>query len=222
MVSYKQVLSYAAQHHGSEKAALALAENTEAGDFANSSDDRLLAILTRCVFNAGFNWKVIEAKWSGFEAAFEGFDPNRVAFFNEDDLDRLLSDERIVRNGQKINATLANARFVVETANTHGSFKALLDEWPADDQVGLMDHLKKNGSRLGGATVQYFLRFAGWDAWITSKDACAALHRDGVLDKPQATSKTALKKVGAAINALHEESRKPRAVLSRLLALSVG
>lgn len=212
----------AGAHHGSESEALEKAANAHAADIAKTPDDRLLSVMTRCVFNAGFNWKVIEAKWEGFEAAFEGFDPARVAFFHDEDLDRLLSDERIVRNGQKIKATIENARFVADVAKTHGSFSRFLAEWPTDDQIGLLDYLGKHGSRLGGATGQYFLRFAGWDAWITSKDVCAALYRDGALDKPTAMSKTALKKVQAAINALHDESGQPRAVISRLLAMSVG
>ncbi len=65
------------------------------------SADRLLSVMTRCVFNAGFNWKVIDAKWDGFEAAFEGFDPGKLAFFGDEMLDRLVSDERIVRNGRR-------------------------------------------------------------------------------------------------------------------------
>lgn len=222
MATYKDVLGYAAQHHGSAKRALEKASDTYGDSLKGATDDRLLATMTRCVFNAGFNWKVIEAKWDGFEAAFEGFEPARVAFFHDEDMDRLVSDERIVRNGQKIKATIENARFVNETAKTHKSFGEFLRNWPAEDQVGLMEHLNKHGSRLGGATGQYFLRFAGWDAWIASKDVCAALHRDGVLDKPAATSKTALKNVQDAFNRLHDESGQPRAVLSRLLALSVG
>ncbi|CAN0598097.1 unnamed protein product, partial [Laminaria digitata] len=152
-------------------------------------DDRYLATMTRCVFNAGFNWKVIDVKWDGFELAFEGFDPNRLAFFGDEMLGQLVSDTRIVRNGQKIKATLENAKFVADTAKAHGSFGAFLSAWPVDDQAGLLSYLNTNGSRLGGATGQYFLRFSGWDAWITSGDVCRALVREEVLDKPEAKSK---------------------------------
>ena len=174
------------------------------------------------MFSAGFNWQVIRNKWPGFEAAFHGFEPSRVAFFHDEDVDRLLSDKAIVRNGQKITATIANARFVVDTAKEHGSFGSFLERWPADDQAGLLAHLGKHGSRLGGATAQYFLRFVGYDAWIASRDVCAALVREGVLDKPTATSKTALKKIDEAFTILHHQSGQPRAVISRVLALSVG
>jgi 3-methyladenine DNA glycosylase Tag len=58
--------------------------------------------MTRCVFNAGFNWKAIEAKWGGFEAAFEGFDPARLAFLGDEIMDRLIADERIVRKAKDL------------------------------------------------------------------------------------------------------------------------
>jgi hypothetical protein len=108
------------------------------------------------------------------------------------------------------------------TAKAHGSFGEFLADWPADDQVGLMAHMAKYGSRLGGSSAQYFLRFTGWDAWILSKDVCVALVREGVLDKPTATSKKALAQVQDAFNKLHDESGQSRAVISRVLALSVG
>lgn len=217
------VLKLAAGHHGGEAAALEKSANSHAvEDLAKVPADRLLSVMTRCVFNAGFNWKVIEAKWDGFEAAFEGFDPARLAFFGDDMLDRLVSDTRIVRNGQKIKATLENARFVAEVERSEGGFGKLLASWPGEDQTGLLSTLNTRGSRLGGATAQFFLRFAGWDAWIASPDVCAALVREGGLAKPEATSKRDLASLQAAINDYHSDSGLPRAQISRLLAMSVG
>lgn len=216
------ILKLAAGHHGGEKAALAKSVNTHAvKNLAKVPADRLLSVMTRCVFNAGFNWKVIEAKWDGFEEAFEGFDPGKLAFFGDEMMGRLVSDTRIVRNGQKIRATLENARFVAE-AEREGGFGKLLAMWPGEDQTGLLSLLNKRGARLGGATGQYFLRFAGWDAWIAFGHVCAALVREGVLDKPEATSKRDLASLQAAINDYHADSGLPRAQISRLLAMSVG
>ncbi|MEO0449510.1 MAG: DNA-3-methyladenine glycosylase I [Pseudomonadota bacterium] len=223
MRNYAEILDLAAQHHGSPDVVLARTANEfAASDLKQTSDDRYLSEMAKAVFSAGFSWKVIRNKWLGFEAAFDGFQPNRVAFYADEALDRLLSDAAIVRNGQKITATVANARFVVATAKEHGSFGAFLETWPVDDQAGLLAYLGKHGSRLGGATAQYFLRFSGYDAWIASRDVCAALVREGVLEKPSATSKTALRQIDAAITELHTQSSLPRAQLSRLLALSTG
>ncbi|MEO0883543.1 MAG: DNA-3-methyladenine glycosylase I, partial [Pseudomonadota bacterium] len=223
MISYDKILSNAAAHHGDDAAVLAKSINDHAAaDYAAIPADRLLSWMTRCVFNAGFNWKVIESKWDGFESAFEGFDPGKLAFFGDEMMGQLVSDERIVRNGQKIKATLENAVFVHRVETEDGGFAKTLADWDPADQVGLMAWLNKNGSRLGGATAQYFLRFSGWDAWIASGDVCRALVAAGVLDKPTATSKSALLKLQEAVNHLHGESGLPRAQLSRLLALSVG
>ena len=217
------VLKLAAGHHGGETAALEKSANAHAvKNLARVPADRLLSVMTKCVFNAGFNWKVIEAKWDGFEEAFEGFDPGKLAFFGDEMMGRLVSDTRIVRNGQKIKATLENARFVAEVEREQGGFGKFLAKWPGEDQTGLLSVLNKRGSRLGGATGQYFLRFAGWDAWIASSHVCAALVREGVLDKPEATSKRDLASLEAAINDYHANSGLPRAQISRLLAMSVG
>lgn len=222
MRKFKDILRLATTHHGDEAFVLAAAENDHyRADLKTVPADRLLATMTRCVFNAGFNWRVIAAKWDGFEAAFDGFDPHKLAFFGDEMLDSLVSDARIVRNGQKIKATLENARFVADVEKEHGGFGAYLTNWPADDQFGLMEAMGKRGSRLGGATVQYFLRFSGWDAWITSKDVMAAFVRDGVIDKP-ATTKTAMRQMQAGFNAYHDESGLPRAQISKVLARSVG
>ncbi len=223
MRSFEEILNLAERHHGSCSNVLKLAENRhKCANLSAISDATYLSEMTKAVFSAGFNWQVIRNKWPGFEAAFHGFEPARVAFFHDQDIDRLLSDTAIVRNGQKITATIENARFVVDTAKQYGNFGSFLERWPAEDQAGLLAHLGKHGSRLGGATAQYFLRFVGYDAWIASRDVCAALVREQVLDKPAATSKTALSKIDAAITALHQQSGQPRAVISRVLALSVG
>lgn len=223
MRHFDEILALAGQHHGSAEAVLKQAANEHAvADLTATPDDRYLAQMTQAVFSAGFNWTVIQNKWPGFETSFEGFDPHRVAFYADEDMHRLLADTAIVRNGQKIKATIENARFVVETIKAHGSFGAFLAAWPEDDQAELLAYLSKGGSRLGGATAQYFLRFSGYDGWIASKDVCAALVREGVLDKPAATSKTAVKKLQDAINTLHAQSQQPRAVISKVLAKSVG
>ena len=220
---FDAIVDLAAGHHGGRTTALEKATNSHlAADYAAQPLDRVFSVLTKCVFTAGFNWSVVDAKWDGFEAAFEGFDVPKLAFFGDEMLDRLVSDNRIIRNGQKIKATLENAKFLHKVEQEEGGFARRIADWPADDQLGLMTWLHKNGSRLGGATAQYFLRFSGWDAWITSGDVTKALVREGVLEKPAATTKTALGKVQAAFNAYHDQSGLPRSQISRLLSLSVG
>ena len=69
---------------------------------APNNNAEYFAFMTKAISRAGLNWKVIENKWDGFLTAFEGFDINRVAEYNDEDVDRLMCDKGIVRNRQKM------------------------------------------------------------------------------------------------------------------------
>lgn len=222
MKSFGQIEALAGKHHGGPKGISAALRHWQVDtDIGSKKDAQLLAGMAKAVFSSGFSWEVIEKKWPGFEAAFDKFEPKKVAAYGDDKVDALLKDTRIVRNGAKIMATIENARFVVATAKQHGSFAKFLANWPEMDQVGLMDHLKRHASRLGGSTCQYFLRFEGWDAFILSGDVVKALIREGVVTK-EPTSKKDLAAVQAAFNQWRKESKRPVREISRILALSVG
>ena len=219
---FSQIEAMAEKHHGKAGVKKQLEHHMDGGGAdLKRKDDRFLAGMAKAVFSAGFSWEVIEKKWPGFEIAFEKFDPHRVAFYADRDFARLMKDTRIVRNGPKIQATIENARFVVETAKEHGSFGKFLKSWPTTDQIGLMEHLKKHASRLGGQGSMYFLRFNGWDAFILSQDVSKALIREKVVAKAP-TSKADMKAVQAAFNAWTKESGRTQREVSRILALSVG
>lgn len=222
MKTFGQIEAMAGKFHGGPKGIRAALQQWQVDtNLEAKTDDRFLSGMARAVFSSGFSWKVIENKWSGFESAFDGFAPKRVAAYSDEKVDALLKDTRIVRNGAKIMATIENARFVVAVAKQHGSFGRFLINWPAKDQVGLLDYLKKNASRLGGATAQYFLRFEGWDAFILSGDVVAALIREGVVTK-EPTSKKDMAAVQAAFNTWRDQSGRPVREISRILAMSVG
>ena len=90
-------------------------------------DDRAyFAMLTWFVFGAGLNWRVMRSKWPAFEKAFRNFDAAKVAKFSEDDIDRLLADASIVRNGKKIVSTIANAKELRTIAKADGGMTAWL------------------------------------------------------------------------------------------------
>ena len=90
------------------------------------SDAGYFEKITQAVFQAGFSWQVIRTKWPGFQEAFAGFDIDVVARFGEDDLERLVEDEGIVRNGRKIRAIIENAKLCQELVAEHGSFAGYL------------------------------------------------------------------------------------------------
>ncbi|WP_300515753.1 DNA-3-methyladenine glycosylase I [Aliiroseovarius sp.] len=186
----------------------------------DQSDDRVLAAFARGVFQAGFSWKVIEAKWPGFETAFHGFDVGRNAFMSDEDLDAHLHDTGIVRHAGKILSVRDNAIFLSDLAREHGSAAGYLGNWPHEDTVGLFALLKKRGARLGGMTGPYALRSLGYDNFILSKSVTAALNLAGVIDGA-ASSKKAQMAAQEAFNTWAEESGESHAVISRVLAFAV-
>jgi len=184
------------------------------------TDDRYLSEITRCVFKAGFVWRVIDNKWAGFEAAFHGFVPAYWQQVSPNVLEELARDERIVRNMQKIRTVPENARMIMDAAREHGSFGAFLKQWPSGDQVGLLLWLKRNGSRLGGNSAQYFLRRVGWDGFILSSEVLAVLRHTDLLDASPG-SKKALQQAQAAFTNWRQETGMPYSHLSRIVSCSV-
>jgi len=220
MEKYSTIFHRAANRHGGEDALTAkLAESRANHPAKTMSDDRWLAEFTKRIFQAGFSWKVIEAKWDGFETAFWGFDPTRCARIDMDDMERLTADTGIVRNPIKIKTVPKNAEMIKTMSSEAGSADKFIRNWEGG-YIGLLDYLQKNGSHLGANTASYALRFSGVPSFILSKDVTAALIHAGVIDKP-ATSKTAKKAVEAAFDLWVEESGEDISTVSRVLAMSI-
>jgi 3-methyladenine DNA glycosylase Tag len=219
--SFQSVINIAAANKGGMEALEEILPTPASPDeLANIPDDRWLSMMTKRIFQSGFVWSVVEAKWAGFETAFEGFEPRRLAMYADEDLDRLVSNPEIIRNGTKIKSAIENARFLVDLANEQGAAGAYFARWPDDDYIGLLDLLKKRGNRLGGNTGQYILRSMGKPAFVLSKDVVAALIREGVVDKAP-TSRKAMVAVQDAFNQWSRETGRNLSGLSRILAASV-
>jgi DNA-3-methyladenine glycosylase I len=137
-------------------------------------DERgLFERLTLEAFQSGLSWRTILAKRDAFRAAFADFDPDAVALFRPPDVERLLTDEKIVRNRAKIEATLANARATVALRDAGESLDAVIRahaparrdppaSWadvPATtpETVSLARELKRRGFRFVGPTTLYAL-----------------------------------------------------------------
>jgi len=222
MRGFDEIFAIAAARKGGAEALAALLEPpTPPEELAQLPDNRWLSRFSRQVFSAGFNWKVIEAKWDGFETAFNGFDIGKCAMMNDDWFDALIQDTSIVRHGAKILSVRDNAVFLQDLAREHGSAARVFAGWPASDYVGLLDMMKKKGTRLGGTTGQYALRFVGADGFILSRDVVARLVAEGVVDKAP-TAKGALARVQGAFNDWREQSGRSLKEISRVLAMSIG
>lgn len=223
MLDFQKIHARAAKRKGGE-AVLAplLGPAPDNKAVAKVPDDRILSTMAERIFAAGFVWRVIEQKWPGFEEAFLGFEPKRLLFQPDDFWHELASDSRIVRNPQKIRSVRDNAAFVDRVSKEHGSFGKFIAAWPADDQIGLTTYLAKHGSRLGGNTGQYFLRWLEWDTFVVSADMAAALRDAGLDIAENPTSKRDLEKIQAQINQWSAETGLPRRHISRILAMSIG
>jgi 3-methyladenine DNA glycosylase Tag len=221
MRSFDEIMQIAADRHGGTLDFGGYGSPVRSpAELAAISDDRWLAEMARCIFQAGFNWKVIDAKWPGFEEAFEGFDPGRLSFWHGEQLDRLVSDKRVVRNGAKLKAVLDNAVFLTELAREQGSAACVFADWPQSDLVGLLDMLTRRGSRLGGATGQRMLRNMGKPTFILSRDVVARLIAEGVVDK-EPGSRRDMAAVQAAFDSWAAQSGRNFTEISRALAMSI-
>ena len=128
-------------------------------------------------FQSGLSWLTILRKRPAFRVAFDGFDPDRVARYGEDDRQRLLADAGIVRNRAKIDATIANARAVLRLRDAvDGGLDALVWSFAAAEadapsrraptsladvpastpaSVALARTLKRHGMVFVGPTTAY-------------------------------------------------------------------
>ena len=87
---------------------------------------KLFELLVLETFQSGLSWECVLNKRKAFRKAFEGFDPVKVARFDEDQIDALLANPDIIRHRAKIAATIANAKSFLQIQRDEGSFDAYI------------------------------------------------------------------------------------------------
>jgi DNA-3-methyladenine glycosylase I len=136
-------------------------------------DQKLFEFITLESAQAGLSWYTILKKRAGYKQAFENFNVAKVALFTDNDVDRLMLFEGIVRNRLKIAATINNAKRFIEIQQEFGSFshyqwqfvggKPLvsnldkLNDYPAvtEESTLFAKDLKKRGFKFLGPTTVY-------------------------------------------------------------------
>jgi hypothetical protein len=118
-------------------------------------------VLTRAVFLAGMSWGVVESKWEGFRDAFHGFDPERVARMQPNEIDNLTKNPAIIRNVKKILATVDNADTIVSLDREHNGFRKYLRSHDGFWETAA--DLKRQFSFVGDFGAYYFLYVVGED-----------------------------------------------------------
>lgn len=155
-------------------------------------DQALFERMSLEAFQSGLSWAIILRKRERFREVFEGFDPAVVAAFGDADVARLLDDAGIVRNRAKIEATISNARTLLDLSE---SFSELLWSFapaprPAPqsfaevqattpESVAMAKELKKRGFRFFGPTTAYALMQA---TGMVNDHLAGCVARDGAVD----------------------------------------
>ncbi|WP_460888817.1 DNA-3-methyladenine glycosylase I [Promicromonospora xylanilytica] len=124
-------------------------------------------------FQSGLSWITVLRKRPAFREVFEGFEPEKVAAFGPDDVERLLADARIIRNRMKIEATIDNARAVVALHDSGRTLDELFWSFAPDpaarerpasfadvpgwtpESKAMSKAMKKHGFRFIGPTTAY-------------------------------------------------------------------
>ncbi len=222
MERFESIYQRACERKGGEAALEELMPATRsARAVAGTADARFLAQMTRCIFQAGFVWRVVDQKWDDFEAVFFGFPPEKIVMLSPEQIDRFAQNPKIIRNRQKVLSVQANARYVLDVAREHGGYGKFVSRWPSQDLVGLFDHMKRNGSRLGGMTGQRVLRNMGRDTFVLTGNVIRCLQRAGADIKDNPGSKREMALIQAAFNQWQQESEKSFAHISRICACSL-
>ena len=162
-------------------------------------------------FQSGLSWMTILRKRDAFRAAFAGFEPDAVARFGADDVERLLGDAGIVRNRAKIEATIANARATVDLRDAGTPLvgrvvapprarpaPASFADVPAQvpEAAALAKTLKKAGFRFVGPTTIY----AGMQACGLVNDHLATCPVRGRLEGAPGSRRALTARVGFSLH----------------------
>lgn len=136
-------------------------------------DDKIFEFLILETFQAGLSWITILRKRENFKKAFDNFDYKKMASYSEEKIQQLMNDPGIIRNGQKIRASISNAAAFMQIQEEYGSFskyiwsfvdgKPVKNTWksykdaPAttSTSIALSKDLKKRGFKFVGPTVVY-------------------------------------------------------------------
>jgi DNA-3-methyladenine glycosylase I len=136
-------------------------------------DRKLFEFLVLEGFQAGLSWITILRKRENFRAAFDNFDYNIIAEYDEKKVDSLLNDSGIIRNRLKIRSTIENAKAFLEVRKEFGTFDRYIwsfidnkplntnlksfSEMPASTPLSDMisRDLKKRGFKFVGSTIVY-------------------------------------------------------------------
>lgn len=127
---------------------------------APKDDDEYFERMTKAIFQAGLNWKMIDNKWPNFQKAFANFSISKVAKFGDSQVSALMKNGGIVRNESKILSTVYNAQQAILVKKEFGSFKDYVRSF-GKDHGKLSEDIQSRFHHLGASSARTFLWMAG-------------------------------------------------------------
>lgn len=141
---------------------------------ANFDDDYLFEILVLVNFQTGLSWEIMLRKREAFRQAFDEFNVNEIANYDDKKIEELLNNESIIRNKNKINAVINNAQVFISIQKEFGTFYNYIKTFTngeifherglteSDLSRDLVKDLKKRGMKyLGPVTMYSYLQTVG-------------------------------------------------------------
>ncbi len=144
------------------------------------NDTKLFEYIVLDAFQAGLSWKTILHRREGFREAFDNFNPEIIAQYDESKIQHLLADTRIIRNQSKIRSTVTNAKAFLQIQKEFGdfdsfiwqftNFKPIVNHWRTTSEIpasskesdAMSKELKKRGFKFVGTTICYaFMQASG-------------------------------------------------------------
>lgn len=137
-------------------------------------EHRLYEMFVLELFQAGLSWRIILGKRDAFRKAYDDFDINKVACFDEKKIDELMQNKDIIRSRNKIKASITNSQILLDIIKTYGSFNNYVWSFTNNQviyEVGkttnaisdaMSKDLKKRGVKYAGSvTIYSFLQAVG-------------------------------------------------------------
>jgi len=167
--------------------------NRYAGRYKRTSDEEMYATLVQVVFFAGMNAKTVEERMPTIMKYLGDF--RKVAKYEEDDIQKMLSDKNMIRNRRKIEACIHNAREFEKIIQRYGSFANYLDSFGVsfDDYEGIKRRIRPELIRrfkgIGNVTVYHYLMDLGFGVMKPDRTILRLFYRLGWLESPEPTEK---------------------------------
>ena len=128
-----------------------------------TNDAGFLDTQARIIFMGGLNRQVVDGKWPGFREAFSGFDVDAVASMEDQAVDALTADDRVIKYRAKLQAVVKNARTMRELAAEHGSFRDYVDSLVATGLELATRTLSQHFSYVSQEGARHWLYSTGYD-----------------------------------------------------------